>query len=855
MKKYILTAIGAAIVAFAAIAGTPSLRIVDTDGNSVLVPYADITSLTLSNDNTVVGTSYNTYTRADATVKYMTSADVANVMMVDIVWNADGTVTYENPLAHRGVTVSVSGGYVTVDNTNTTDEITVRLTGTTTDGGYTYNGSYKTTLQLNGVSITSKQGAAIDIECGKRIAVVLNSGTVNTLVDYSGGKQKAAMYFKGHPEFEGAGTLNVTGTCKHAISAKEYIQLKKTVGTVNILGSANDGIHAAQYFQMNGGSVNISNVAGDGIQAEITDDATDEDNGQMIIKGGSLTINCSAEDVACLKADSLITVSGGTISLTATGAASKGIKGKGDLKVTDGDFTFVNSGNVIIEDGDPSYSTAVKINGDATISGGTFTVTNSGQGGKGFSVDGTFNITGGTFNITTSGDGALYDPTSTGSSESYKVYVSVPSSGGMGPNQQGGVWSTVYVYAEDGTLQGTCPGSVSVSVNGRSTTFYYYDFKKATEGTFYFGAPDYTSGGGFGGSSGTTYTIKSGNFSGPTDGSNHFYTISSSYSTSGTVRTYSISDVTSTYQSGTIKSDGNESYSAAGFKCDGNVTITGGNITITSTGKGGKGINIDGVLTIGTEGATDGPSVSASTTGAAISTSGSGMNSSLTGQPKAIKALGDIYINSGTIVTSTKNDGGEGIESKASITFNGGTTVCTTYDDGINAATKITFNGGVVWANASGNDGIDCNGSQGFEFNGGIVISQGTSSPEEGFDCDNNTFKINGGTLMGIGGSTSTPTSATQPYKSQSGQSLTANTYLTLQKSDGTVIVAYKVPRAISSATVLVSSPEFVSGTSYKLVRNCTAVSNPTESYFDGVITLGGTATGGTSTSITPTTK
>jgi hypothetical protein len=282
--------------------------------------------------------------------------------------------------------------------------------------------------------------------------------------------------------------------------------------------------------------------------------------------------------------------------------------------------------------------------------------------------------------------------------------------------------------------------------------------------------------------------------------------------------------------------------------------LNGGNFTIRMSGKGGKGIHADGKATFGVLGQ-GGPTLNVSTSGSVIASSGWGMSDDFIGTAKAIKIEGDVVVNDGNIFAKTTTNGGEGLESKASITFNGGYTECDTYDDGINAASKITFNDGFVYSHATGNDGIDCNGRDGFEFNGGVVLASGTSSPEEGFDCDNNTFKINGGILIGTGGSASSPTSASQPYVSKNSVTVTSGKYLSVQKSDGTVLFNYRCPVSVSSATVLLSAPDFTSGTSYKLVTGATAVSNATESAFDGVFTRGGTVTGGSSTTFTPTTR
>lgn len=101
------------------------------------------------------------------------------------------------------------------------------------------------------------------MECGKRIALEIPEGTTSTLEDAAADLgQKAALYCKGHLEVSGAGTLRLTGHAKHALSTKEYLQLKRTAGTVEVLGAVSDGLHAGQYFLMNGGSVSIRDVGG-----------------------------------------------------------------------------------------------------------------------------------------------------------------------------------------------------------------------------------------------------------------------------------------------------------------------------------------------------------------------------------------------------------------------------------------------------------------------------------------------------------------------------------------------------------------------------------------------------------------
>ena len=246
---------------------------------------------------------------------------------VRIVYNGS-TASVTIPASFTGVTcTSGTSSHVVINSTNTTQEYPYYLEGSSSNGSLTINGDYKLSVILGGVSLTSGKGAAIDIQCGKRIDFILQEGTANTLADYAGGDQKAALYTKGHAEFKGAGTLNVSGNVKHAISAKEYIELKGSLGTINVLKAVSDGIHCGKgekgspeddYFQMNGGIVTISNCGSDCIDAD--------DYGNVKIKGGTLTLNVSQKDGSGIKCDSLFTMSGGTVSFAVSGDISEGIR-------------------------------------------------------------------------------------------------------------------------------------------------------------------------------------------------------------------------------------------------------------------------------------------------------------------------------------------------------------------------------------------------------------------------------------------------------------------------------------------------------------------------------------------------
>ncbi len=850
----------------------------------------------------------------------------------------NGATATVSPANVDGIAADIQGAAVSILNANTDREMTFVLSGESTDGSFIYDGSYKACIRLAGVNLQSATGAAVNIKCGKRIALELLDETDNFLTDATGGNQKAALYCKGHLEVSGGGTLTVKGNTKHAISTKEYLLVKKTTGIITITGAESDGIHAGQYFKMNGGTVTVSGTKGDGIQAEATGDG-DEDDGQVIIRGGDINVSVAERDAAAIKSDSLMSISGGKLTITTTGDGDKGLKSKADISISGGELTFTQSGNYIVEDNDPGYVTSIKADGNLDISGGTVEINNNGEAGKGLSADGDVSISEGddaslTMNIKALGIGGTLDlsrnvdsGSGSGGDEDpkpvYRICATLSST-----NSQ--YWkNVVYLYSSDGTKIAQMTNTITVAATGQTTrTFYYYDFDEPTTGQFYFASDDYTRTGGGpggpGGGGGQTYQIRTGNVSGPNDTnpSVYYYINTQNYTTSGSVRTFTATDYTSRYKDGAITDTGSVSPSggnfvtAAGIKGDKNVTIgggtitinstgaaskgitcdkvlttTGGNITITNsgtglgsgnsiatakgmtcdgsidlqggsitikmTGAGGKGIKSDGTLVIG-KSDSEGPVLNVSTTGAKYVSSSSA---------KAIKAVGAITINGGESVITTATQGAEGLESKlksnASIVFNGGKHYFKCYDDCINTAGAIKFDGGVVVCYGYGNDVVDSNYGQSgaIQIGNGAVFAYTTKgSPEEGLDCDNNSYiqitgngigisaggsQGGGGGGWGGGGSSSSIGSAVQGYSlSTTSISYSTGRYYTIADTSGNNLVTYSFEAAFSSTLSLFTATGMKSGSSYTIKYSTAAPTDATTAWHG--LYLGSTATGTT---------
>lgn len=354
---------------------------------------------------------------------------------VTITWTNDGA-TVDIPESVEGVTATVDGGNVVINNANTWSEQEFILQGTSSAGSLVYKGAFKTKFHLNGVNLTSADSAAIDIECGKRIDLILEEGTENSFTDpstrvndnedYGGGK--AAFYCKGHMEISGGGSLTITGNYKHALATKEYLFLKRTVGNITIAKSVADGIHCGEYFKMNGGALVLKGIGADGIQVETksTDKTEEELNGQFIMNGGSIDLTMTAKSTKGIRLDDdyseeivdgqLVVhqatvvpemyINDGTINVNLT---SKALGAK--ALASDGNFTIGTkdtSPAITIKlyadmDAEDERATGLKATKTLLIAGGNTIVNAIGDNSRGVRAY-TLRATGGTLTVTNDGE-------------------------------------------------------------------------------------------------------------------------------------------------------------------------------------------------------------------------------------------------------------------------------------------------------------------------------------------------------------------------------------------------------------------------------------------------------------------
>ena len=399
---------------------------------------------------------------------------------VTVVYDGDtATVSVPDSL-NQYLTVTQQGAHVSIaQSSNLASEITYNLSGSSSDGGFYMSGSYKATVELNGLTLANTSavysGAAVHIQNGKRINVKVVTGTTNTLVDAATGSQKGCLYVKGHAEFKQQGTLNVVGNVKHAIKAGEYISIKNA--TLNITSAVGDGISCNQYFLMQSGTVNISGTGDDGIQCDLdgdastgeTEDHEDEDSGNIYISGGNITVNCAA-------------------------IAAKGIKSAGDIFISGNpviDITTSGNGTWDADDEETKAACGISSDRDIDISGGTLTLTSTGSGGKGMKCDSVLTISGGDITVSTSGglyynNGTTENTNYTGNTDNVNSdFYSSPKGIKAGLKTQNG---NSYTYTGGVVISG---GKVKVTTSGRNAEgIESKNYLNVTGGEIYINAYD-----------------------------------------------------------------------------------------------------------------------------------------------------------------------------------------------------------------------------------------------------------------------------------------------------------------------------------------------------------------------------
>ena len=346
------------------------------------------------NDTT---TPVNTDDSAGASIE--TNKDDDNVANTTFVRTVKVTFSGESATvtgATADFTVVTDGAGVTITN-NGSEAVIYELSGTSTDGYFKLYSTKKQEILLNGLTLTNKQGAAINNQSHKRTFVVVK-GT-NTLSDGASYTQtpsdedeKAAFFSEGQLVFSGDGTLTVNATGKAGITSDDYVRFM-AAPTVKVTSSAGHGVRGKESIIVSDGILDV-NVSGTGKKGFSSDTLVYIGGGVTTIKttGSAGDVDGELTGVAGIKADLRFEMVDGVLSVTSTGTGAKGISGD--------NVAYFKGGTVTVDVSGANYGTSSSGGfgpggGHGGWGGGQSSSSDNSVASKGIKFDGNLYISGG----------------------------------------------------------------------------------------------------------------------------------------------------------------------------------------------------------------------------------------------------------------------------------------------------------------------------------------------------------------------------------------------------------------------------------------------------------------------------
>ncbi len=161
----------------------------------------------------------------------------------DITIKYNGTKAKVTQSAKDSVKVTVDGAKVNIESLYKAHKLTLRLTGKSDDGQLTLKTAGKAKIKLDGLTLTSQEGAPLDLKNKKKVEIVACKGTKNCLTitacKDTANHKAAVIWSKDKLLFSGKGELNVvaTGDGCRGIKTKKDITIEEL--TLNVTTSGN----------------------------------------------------------------------------------------------------------------------------------------------------------------------------------------------------------------------------------------------------------------------------------------------------------------------------------------------------------------------------------------------------------------------------------------------------------------------------------------------------------------------------------------------------------------------------------------------------------------------------------------
>lgn len=274
----------------------------------------------------------------------------------DITINFKASTAKVEHKANDSVKVTVEGAKVNIESLYKDHKLTVRMKGKSDDGRLVMKSAGKAKVTLDGLTLTSQEGAPLDLKNKKKVEVVAAKGTENTLTitacKDTANHKAAVIWAKDKLLLSGKGTLNIvaTGDGCRGIKTKKDITIEELTLNVTTTG---DNLGEKPFgfggfpgmpgggFPMGGGFPDFGNR-----------DDSEEDGEQSGFAGfaGKHKYVASTKGIA---SKGKITINSGNVTVRTTTAGAEGIEGKEGI--------VFNGGNVDV------FTTDDAINANATI--------------------------------------------------------------------------------------------------------------------------------------------------------------------------------------------------------------------------------------------------------------------------------------------------------------------------------------------------------------------------------------------------------------------------------------------------------------------------------------------------------
>lgn len=439
------------------------------------------TSGTTDTDGTGSGTTTSSGAISDNEASSDTTGSEAEKTVEEVASDtvAAPDTTGATVIIFSGETASVSGSGATAEG----GVVTVSAAGTyvlrgTGAGRVIVNAKKQdVVLVLENLNLTCSYGSPLYIKSSST-TVYLADGSENALTDgevytyddeYSSAEDEepnACLYSKSDLIIAGSGKLIVTANQNNGITGKDTLKIDSATVVVT---AKSHGINGKDSLTIRAAKITVTS-GGDALRS--TNDS-DTALGFIVIVDSDLTLTSGEDGV---QAETTLTISGGTCTVTSGGGASgkvdsdtsaKGLKANGNLCLLSGayalnccDNAIHSNANIVIKGG--TFTIATGDNGihadeNVTVSGGAITVTKSYEGIEGKSID----LTGGEISVTASDDGL-------------NAAGGADSSGFGGPGFGGGdrfgtASSDVYIRIAGGKLYVNASGDGALDYDGTAT--------------------------------------------------------------------------------------------------------------------------------------------------------------------------------------------------------------------------------------------------------------------------------------------------------------------------------------------------------------------------------------------------